>query len=425
VGATVRRERESLQKQGVSDVASGLLVAVPRAATGYGLVAAAVMPNVREVPMSSSWLQRRAASSWIVRCVVAAGCAIGAASASAAYVQTNLVSDATDSNLVNPWGLASTATSPVWVADNGSGKATLYNTAGTPLALVVSAGASPTGVVFNSLSGNSDFNGDVFLFAGLDGGISGWRGVLGTNAEILVSPSAENVYTGLAFAGIAGNGYAYAANFGAGRIDVFKGNAGAPDLAGNFTDPNLPAGYAPFNIQLIGSTLYVAYAQVDPGAGLALDGAGHGFIDAYSVDGNFLGRLVSQGELNSPWGLAVAPSTFGEFGGALLVGNNGDGLIHAFDPVTGTLLGTIADASNAPIYNDGLWGLRFGNGGNGGDADALYFTAGTDDGEGGLYGSIAALPGSGHGTVPEPASIWLLLEGVLALVAIESRRRAA
>jgi uncharacterized protein (TIGR03118 family) len=331
------------------------------------------------------------------------------------FVQHNLVSnqdgvaDNKDTDLKNAWGLATSATSPFWVGDNGSGLSTIYNTAGVRQSLVVTipGDGSVTGVAF---SGGVGFNGDLFLFASEDGTISGWRGALGATAEVLALPS-DNVYKGLEFANIGGHGYALAANFNTGAVDVYKGDAGAPDLGGHFTDPNLPSGYAPFNIRLLGGALYVTYAQQNPGTKDDLPGAGHGFVSRFDLAGNFVNRVVSAGDLNSPWGLALAPSGFGDVGGDLLVGNFGDGAIHAYDPVTGVFHETLQDPDGNPLAIDGLWALRFGNGGNGGDAAKLYFTAGPDEESNGLFGSLTA--------VPEPATLLL----ALPLLGLVRRRR--
>jgi uncharacterized protein (TIGR03118 family) len=319
------------------------------------------------------------------------------------YVQTNLVSDGfvpaqyTDPNLVNPWGISFSATSPFWVSDNGTGVITLYNGAGSPQALVVTiprpggtGTATPTGQVFNAFSAISGFNQNLFIFATEDGTIAGWRGALGATAELLVDNSGLGaVYKGLALGDNAGNLYLYAANFHNGTIDVFPGT-GAPALPGNFTDPNLPSGYAPFNVQNLGGNLYVTYALQNGTQHDDVPGPGNGYVNIFDLNGNLLRRLISQGALNSPWGLALAPAQFGTFSNALLVANFGDGRINAFDPSSGTLLGTLKDGKGNPLVIDGLWGLIFGNGGNGGDTNRLYFTAGPGGKQHGLFGSLAS-----------------------------------
>jgi uncharacterized protein (TIGR03118 family) len=317
------------------------------------------------------------------------------------FVVTKLASDvpglaqSTDPDLVNAWGMASNSLSPFWLGANGTGKSVLYTGAGTKLGLVVSipGDGSVTGVTFSNVAGS--FNSDIFLFASEDGTVSGWRGALGTNAETLVSADPANVYKGIAQVNISGNAYAYLANFRAGTIDVLKGNAGAPDLAGNFTDPNLPAGYAPFDVQTLGGILYVTYAVQDGAKHDDVAGPGHGIVDTFNLDGTFRQRLVSPGgALDSPWGLALAPAGFGDVGGDLLVGNFGNGMINAFNPVTGTLVETLITGTN-PIVIDGLWGLRFGNGGGAGLTSTLYFTAGPDGESHGLFGDLVSTPEPG------------------------------
>lgn len=320
------------------------------------------------------------------------------ASAATGYTQANLVADLpgaalVDSSLINPWGMSSSATSPIWVSDNGAGVATLYNvdpTTNVPtkaaLTVTLSGDRSVTGLVFAGVAGS--FNGDSFLFVNEDGTVSGWRGALGTSTETLALASALNVYKGAAIATIGAATYLYAANFRAGTIDVFKGSAAFPSLVGNFTDPTLPSGYAPFNIQNIGGQLYVTYALQDAAKHDDVPGAGHGFVDRFNLDGTFATRLVSGGVLNSPWGLAVAPANFGDFSNALLVGNFGDGKINAFNAASGAFLGTMATSGGVPIIVQGLWSLRFGNGGVGGATNALFFTAGGATQTHGLLGNF-------------------------------------
>jgi uncharacterized protein (TIGR03118 family) len=326
------------------------------------------------------------------------------------------LADQTDPQLVNPWGIASSGGSPFWVSDNGAGVSTLYNSSGTKQGLVVTIPppATPTGVVFNSNSASS-FNGDVFIFATEGGTIDGWRGALGTNAEtLMMDPDA--VYKGIAIATQATGTYIYAADFRQGHIAVLAGAVGTPALPGTFTDPTLPSGYAPFNIQNINGSLLVTYALQDASGHDEISGAGFGFVDRFDLNGNFLQRLISNGPLNAPWGLAIAPADFGLFSNDLLVGNFGDGRINAFDPLTGTLLGTLLDTSGNPLEIPGLWGLRVGNGGNGGDPNFVYFAAGIPGPDSvedhGLFGSLS---------VPDSGAAFMMMAFALAAIACCAR----
>jgi uncharacterized protein (TIGR03118 family) len=348
------------------------------------------------------------------------------------FTQTNLVSDipglaaTTDPNLVNPWGVSFGPTSPFWVSDNGTGLATIYQGDGTKLGLVVTVPSpdfgtsAPTGQVFNS---SSSFNSDVFIFATEGGTITGWRGALGTTAEILYDSSGSGaVYKGLAIGTTPNGTYLYATDFHNNLITVLSG-LGAPALLGNFTDPNLPAGYAPFNIQNIGGKLYVTYAVQDAAKHDDVAGPGNGIVDVFDLQGNFLQRLISNGPLNSPWGMAIAPTGFGNFGGDLLVGNFGDGTINAFDPSTGEFLGQLDGTNGMPLINLGLWDLSFGNGANGFNMDALYFTAGIP-GDGmvedhGLFGSVTSTAVT---TTPEPGTLMLISSGLLGLISFSRWR---
>jgi uncharacterized protein (TIGR03118 family) len=338
------------------------------------------------------------------------------------FVQTNLVSSVnglaytTDPNLINPWGVAYSATSPFWLSDQGSGKATLYDGAGNPVSLIVSVPGAPTGPsgptgqVFNGTTGFDlpDSNPARFIFDTLNGTIAGWNG--GNAVTMVTTPGA--VYTGLALASSGGSNYLYAAD-STGQIRVFNSSFAPVSLAGNFTDPNAPAGYVPFNIQLIGANLYVTYAQLTP-AGAALPG---GFVDEYSTNGTFISRFSSSSALQAPWGITLAPASFGSFGDDLLVGNFGNGEINAFDPTTGALLGTIDGTNNQPLVNDNLWAIGFRTGGTNIETNALYFTAGIDNQSQGLFGAITP--------TPEPASWMLAGFGVMSLGWLSWRRRRA
>jgi uncharacterized protein (TIGR03118 family) len=324
------------------------------------------------------------------------------------------VAATTDPGLLNAWGLAASAASPFWISANGSGTSVLYNGAGVKQGLVVTippgGTGTPTGIVFSNVGGS--FNSDTFLFSSEDGTISGWRGALGTSAETLVGGSTANVYKGLTLGTVGASTYAYAANFRTGAIDVINGNGANPPLSGTFVDGSLPAGYAPFNIQNLGGVLYVTYAVQDGAKHDDVPGVGNGIVDKFDLNGNFLGRVVTGGALDSPWGLALAPAGFGDVAGDLLVGNFGDGMIHAYDPVTGTLLETLQDAGGNPIMIDGLWALRFGNGASSGSVTNLYFTAGPNHEADGLFGDLA--------TVPEPGT-WALAGLGLAVALLRKR----
>jgi uncharacterized protein (TIGR03118 family) len=324
------------------------------------------------------------------------------------YAQHNLVSDgavpadhANDLDLVNAWGLASSATSPWWIADNGSNKSTLYNGSGAKLGLVVSVPGNPTGVVFNAGTG---FNipghaRAVFMFDGEDGTISGWPGSGTQVFPLPVAPAPGSVYKGLAFAHTTSGDFIYATNFHEGTVDVWDG-AFNP-IKGGFVDETIPKGYAPFGIQNIGGTIYVTYAMQDADKHDDVPGVGHGYVNAFDVAGNLLHRVQSKGPLNSPWGLALAPDSFGKFGGDLLVGNFGDGRIHAFDLKVGgngenRQDGLLHSTDGQPIEIDGLWALQFGNGAAAGPKETLFFTSGPFDEQHGLFGTLTPAGPPGH-----------------------------
>jgi uncharacterized protein (TIGR03118 family) len=342
------------------------------------------------------------------------------------------VATVSDARLVNPWGLASSGSSPLWASDNGAGLSTLYNGAGTPQSLVVSipapgqplgTGGAPTGTVFNIASGLQAFQISgftkagaptsapaSFLFATEDGTILGWNpnvnpagfdpAKAGTYAIIAVdnSPSGA-VYKGLAIAvdTATNTAFLYASNFHSGAVDVFGSSFGSAGLSGDaFTDPHLPHRYAPFNIVPIVSNgvtkLFVTYAVQDAAKHDDVAGESHGIVDTYDFDGNLLQRFAQHGQLNSPWGVAMAPADFGEFGGDILIGNFGNGHINAFDPDSGRFINKLRTPRGQAIVIDGLWALRVGNGGNGGDSHKIYFTAGPNDESDGLFGNLMPNP---------------------------------
>jgi uncharacterized protein (TIGR03118 family) len=352
---------------------------------------------------------------------------------------------------VNPWGIATSSGSPFWVSDNNAGVATLYNTDGSNVLRlprvsipnpvdICDAVGTPTGTVFNIDGGKTGgfiiTNGTVsasavFLFATEDGTIVGWNPAVNPDAcvtqadgtsitgIIAVDNSGNNltnppngsgaVYKGLAIAMsdapiVAGvptsTALLYATNFRSGKVDVFGTDFKPVPLAtGAFTDPSLPDGYAPFNIVLINGKLVVTYAMQDANRHDDVAGQSHGFVNIFNLDGSGLRRLAQHGQLNSPWGVALAPAAFGEFAGDLLIGNFGNGHINAFDLGSGEFLGKVNDPHGQVIALDGLWSLRVGNGGNGGDSDKVYFTAGPFGETHGLFGSLCSVQSS---TCPSP-----------------------
>jgi len=349
----------------------------------------------------------------------------GAQSASAAppfYKQRNIISDDIalipaeheDRLLRNAWGLAASATSPWWIANNGSDSSLLFNAATNtiPSLVVAIPGGAPTGLVFNNSGGQFVVSSGAasgpatFLFSSEAGIISGWNpGVPppppSTAAQVGATVP-DAIYKGLAIAGTGTNARLYATNFHAGTVDVFDGTFTLLTLPGAFLDPTLPAGYAPFGIQNINGTLYVTYALQDADAEDDVAGPGNGYVDAYDTAGNLLRRVASRGALNSPWGLALAPADFGAFSNMLLVGNFGDGRINAYDlgasAPTGEALavGPLHSANGPPVQIDGLWALQFGNGAGAGSKNTLFFTSGPFDEAHGLFGSLEPAGPPGH-----------------------------
>ena len=330
-----------------------------------------------------------------------------------AYTVQNLVSDQagvatfTDANLKNGWGIAWGITAnggtPWWVADNHTDSSTLYRGDGSIVSRVVGVAGGPTGIVFNGTSDFSVSDGTnsaaaLFIFATEGGQILGWHPSVGGGTDaVLGGAHAGANYKGLAIgvSGHDGNNYLYAADFHNAAIDVYDGSYANVSLSGDFTDPGIPAGFAPFNIQNLGGTLYVTYAMQDADAEDEIAGAGLGYVSAFDTDGNFLGRIASGGSLNAPWGLAWAPSSgFGKFSGDLLVGNFGDGRINAFGASADgwEARGHLKTADHHPLSIDGLWGIGFGNGTGSGPTTTLYFAAGPNDEENGLFGSITSAP---------------------------------
>jgi uncharacterized protein (TIGR03118 family) len=323
-----------------------------------------------------------------------------------AFVATPLVSDMTlasytakyrDTHLVNPWGIAFNPQGFVWVANNGTATSTLYDGNGVAQSLVVTTPPTPTGIVFNGttqfpISQSGQTSASVFIFATEGGLIAAWSPTVNATAAITAvdNSAAGSSYKGLALATRGSSPFLYAADFHNGRVDVFDGTFAPVRNSGAFVDPSLPTGYAPFGIQAVGANIYVTYAQQDAQAHNAVAGAGLGIVDVFDTSGTFVKRLASGGTLNAPWGVAMAPSTFGPFGGALLVGNFGDGTINAFDPATGNHLGTLSNADGSAIVIGGLWGIAFGNGIDNQPTTTLFFAAGPNGGVDGVYGRIDA-----------------------------------
>jgi uncharacterized protein (TIGR03118 family) len=357
---------------------------------------------------------------------------------SADFMQTNLVSDIPgmaqlpfDPNLVNAWGLTASPTSPFWVANQGSGTSTLYNTSnpqtqavplvvhippnpadnplpahGSPTGDVFNIAFTPTSTAFDLVPGNNKTSA-IFLFATTDGTISGWNPGVDGNHAVIVPTNPGAVYTGLAIGTDSkGDTLLYAADFSKNTIDVFGENFQlVTSLPGNFTDPNLPSGYRVFNVQAINNQLYVEYAPFNPATGGVLAGPGNGVVDVFTTDGtlntNFGqgGRLITGGVLNDPWGVAQAPSNFGAFSNDLLVGNFGSGTINAFNSTSGKFIGELMTSSGQPFDVEHLWSLQFGNGAAAGPKNTLFFTAGLTSHFGtgtgtphGLFGSLQAVP---------------------------------
>ncbi len=332
-----------------------------------------------------------------------------------AYSQTNLVSDGavpaevTDSALKNPWGVAESTTGPFWISDQGTNVSTLYsvtNSGVSKLGLTVAIPPTgtgfpgPTGQVFNPTASFVMSNGSpaLFIFADLNGSIYAWNPGASSTAQVVwTTPGA--VYTGLGIGSAPTGDFLYAVNAAKGTIDVFDSSfhpvpLGTKDF-GTFTDPLLPSDLklVPFNVQNINGQLYVTYAPAGHTAQTAAT-PGQGAVAIFDTSGHFIRQLISGGPLASPWGVTLAPPTFGQFGGDLLVGNFAFNYssINAFDPVTGRFVGTLTDAKGDPILNPGLWTLTFGNGGLGGNPNTLYFTAGINGEKDGLFGSIQAVP---------------------------------
>jgi len=347
---------------------------------------------------------------WCVRAAIVAVASLSTTSlalgAGQGYREHDLVSDVegratrTDPQLVNPWGMVIDDGGDIWISNAGSHTATVYRVSGAPardhgsrVVVQIPANAAgedsgPTGVVDNEsdafvISSGGASGPAEYIFANLDGTIDAWSGdVDATNAVVAADRSAAGaVYTGLAISDEASGNFLFAANFAARTIDVFGGDF---HFVRSFTDPNMEAGYSPFNLKAIGNQLFVAYAKVGDD-GDEEKGVGLGIVDVFDFAGGFVKRFASHGTLNAPWGFAVAPRNFGELSNMLLVGNFGDGRINAYDPTTGAFAGQLADRSGAPVEIEGLWSIEFGPSRK---SNVLFFTAGIEDEEHGLFGAL-------------------------------------
>lgn len=320
------------------------------------------------------------------------------------YTQNNLISDGsvpakiTDKTLINPWGIAIGQQTPFWINDAGSGISAVYDAAENkqfvvriPSGGTATATGQPAGIVFNSSSSDFMIEGGsaFFLFGTLNGTISAWNPTL-TDAKRMIDNSAAGaVYSGVTIAQNSSGSFLLAANLAKSTIDVFDMTFAPATLAGKFVDPSMPAGFAPFNVRALNGNVYVLYAMQTPGGGPPRAAPSAGFVDVFDTSGNFVKRAISGGSLNAPWGIAVAPSGFGAFGGDLLVGNFGDGTINAFDPTSFASAGQLTDSNGKPIHNDRLWEIIFGQNGTG-DPNTLYFSAGVNNEKGGLFGAITS-----------------------------------
>jgi uncharacterized protein (TIGR03118 family) len=326
------------------------------------------------------------------------------------YKQTNLVSDGaaqavtTDMHLKNPWGITAFTGGPFWISDNATGLTTLYDGKGDIVPLTVTIAppkntpmgtlATPTGTVFNP-NPNAFLVGlkqpaALFIFATEDGTISAWNPTVNLTMTLLEYDDFEqgngSVYKGLALASNSTGTFLYATNFRHATVDVFDSTFKLTKLKGSFSDPMIPAGYAPFGIALIDGNLFVTYAKQDAAKHDDDSAPGRGFVDVFDTDGNLIRRFASRGALDSPWGIARAPMDFGGFSSDILIGNFGDGRISAFTS-SGQFHGLLLDTVGKTISISGLWALRFGDG-LAADANKLYFTAGLNKEVDGLFGSL-------------------------------------
>lgn len=354
------------------------------------------------------FIVRLAALAAIVTAALAAAAPLQAVPNDDRYAVTGIVSNLAtlaphvDPNLQNGWGLSASATSPWWVSDNDTNKASLYTASGTINTLAPDVGGGPTGNVFAGIAGefqvatatSPTLGPASFSFASQDGKIRAWRS--GSSALVTADRSSfGSSYFGLAIAGTGSAARIYAADFANRSVDVFDGSWTLATAPGAFTEPHLPTDYGPFGIQAIGNRIFVAFAQQETPGGDEVHAPGAGIVDVFDLNGAFLHRVASHGNLNAPWGLALAPAAgFGPFSGDLLIGNFGDGVIQAMRELPDGSWdheGVIRDAHRLKVVIDGLWALQFGHGSaNNGAATTLFFTAGPNDETDGIFGSITA-----------------------------------
>jgi uncharacterized protein (TIGR03118 family) len=363
--------------------------------------AKSAMPHVRATRLFAG--ATRPGAMGLLLLVSSLACTVGALAQTSAYVQTNIISDGavpaamTDPTLINPWGVS--IGPQFWIDSAGSGYSLVEDASGNkafavavPPALSTSTHGTPAGTIYNADASLFPITGGSaqFLFGTLDGTIAAWN-TSTPQAVTLINNSANGaVYTDIALDTTANGSYLLAANFASGNVDVFNSNFVSASLTGGFSDPSIPSGYAPFGIHSIGGKIFVTYAQRNA-QGRENVGAGLGYVDVFDTEGNLIQTAISQGNLNAPWGMALAPAGFGSLGGDLLVGNFGDGVINAYDPNTFAFIGQIQDDTGAAIANSGLWEIVFGTNAVG-DSNTLYFAAGINGQKDGLFGSIALVP---------------------------------
>jgi uncharacterized protein (TIGR03118 family) len=359
----------------------------------------------------------RRASKWTVTILAAMVATFALPTQAQRFTRTDLTADSSatsstapniDPNLINAWGMSRSSGSPWWISDNGTGLATLYDGAGVPQSLVVTIPApgggtsAPTGQVFNATSGFEIAPGAkaIFIFVTEDGTISGWNpGVDRTHAVIAVNNSGKAVYKGCALVQGTVGPYLYATNFQTGQVDVFDSKFKPVRFTGNpFSVPQLGVDWAPFGIQNVGGNLVVTFAHRKKGQHDEDHGPGLGHVGVFTSDGRRIARLQDGPWMNAPWGIAMAPSDFGQFNHRLLIGQFGSGEIHAFNAVTGMWEAGMLDQNGAMLSIDGLWGLTFGNNARSGSAIELYFTAGPKDESQGILGKLVPVSSEQRGS---------------------------